>query len=79
MTNNEFEKVTQAISEYFNNAGYNYGGVEERDSVQVREVKEHIESKFNIVISKEVLIACISNIGYYNFDLSDLLDIKIIV
>lgn len=51
----------------------------ERDSVSVREVKEHIESELNIVISKEVLIAYISNIGYYNFDLSDLLDIKIMV
>lgn len=79
MTNNEFEKVTEAISEYFNNAGYNYGGVEERDSVPIREVKEHIESELNIVISIEVLIACINNAGCYEFDLSDLLDIKIMV
>lgn len=79
MTNNKFEKVTEAISEYFNNGGYNYDSDEERTSVSIEEVKEHIESELNIVISKEVLIACISNIGYYNFDLSDLLDIKIMV
>lgn len=35
MTNNEFEKVTEAISEYFNKAGYNYGGVEERERFSV--------------------------------------------